>query len=201
MRVTAEVKVQTKERIVDAARELFDRNGFEQTTTRDIARATGLAVGTLFNYFPSKEALAMSIIAQALDEAEEEFEQRLRGDESLEEALFLYVLVGLRRLRPFRHFVGPVMETAWSAFARSEGDEQADRLRVRHLERVARLVLERAGKTDDSSDPFSLVAGHLYWTLYLGILAFWTRDASPNQEDTMAVLDQSLRLFAASLEM
>jgi Tetracyclin repressor-like, C-terminal domain len=39
----------------------------------------------------------------------------------------------------------------------------------------------------------------LYWTLYLGVLAYWAADASPNQEDTLALLDQSLKLFVASL--
>jgi len=40
----------------------------------------------------------------------------------------------------------------------------------------------------------------LYWTLYLGVLAYWATDVSPKQEDTMALLDQSLMLFVASLE-
>jgi hypothetical protein len=39
----------------------------------------------------------------------------------------------------------------------------------------------------------------LYWTLYLGVLAYWATDVSPKQEDTMALLDQSLKLFVASL--
>jgi hypothetical protein len=33
----------------------------------------------------------------------------------------------------------------------------------------------------------------------LGVLAYWAKDVSPKQEDTMALLDQSLKLFIASL--
>jgi hypothetical protein len=51
----------------------------------------------------------------------------------------------------------------------------------------------------DLTDQPSFVAMHLYWTLYLGILSFWTQDQSPNQEDTLVLLDQSMRLFADSL--
>jgi len=36
----------------------------------------------------------------------------------------------------------------------------------------------------------------LYWTLYLGVIAYWAADDSPNQEDTLALLDQSTKLFA-----
>ncbi len=39
----------------------------------------------------------------------------------------------------------------------------------------------------------------MYWTLYLGVLAYWARDESANQTDTLALLDRSTRLFAASL--
>ena len=44
MRVTAEKKQETRRRIVECARKLFNDNGFEQTTTRDIAEAVGKAL-------------------------------------------------------------------------------------------------------------------------------------------------------------
>jgi hypothetical protein len=37
----------------------------------------------------------------------------------------------------------------------------------------------------------------LYWTLYLGVVAYWAADDSPHQEDTLALLDRSTKLFAA----
>jgi hypothetical protein len=45
----------------------------------------------------------------------------------------------------------------------------------------------------------SVVAMQLYWTLYLGVFAHWATDDSPKQEDTLALLDQSLKLFVAAL--
>ena len=47
MRVTAQTKNRTRERILAVARRLFARKGFEQTTTRDLASAVGLAAGAL----------------------------------------------------------------------------------------------------------------------------------------------------------
>jgi hypothetical protein len=41
------------------------------------------------------------------------------------------------------------------------------------------------------------VAVQVYWSLYTGVLAFWSADTSPRQEDTLALLDQSLNMFAA----
>jgi len=196
MRVTAEKKQETRRRIVECARKLFSDNGFEQTTTRDIAEAAGIAAGTMFNYFPTKEALAMTIVDEALDEAGAEFEGRLRGDETLDEALFAHVAVGLRHLAPHRNYVGEVLETALSPFAREAVCEQAQQLRVSHLETVRELIASRGLPTTRAP---SVTTMHLYWTLYLGVLSFWAADESPNREDTLVVLDQSMRLFVGSL--
>jgi len=50
-------KRQTRARIQQVALDLFLAKGFEATTTEEIARAAEVSIGTLFNYFPTKEAL------------------------------------------------------------------------------------------------------------------------------------------------
>src|SRR5437764_14967206 len=69
MRVTAETKHATRRRILEVALGQFARQGFEATTTRDIARGANVAVGTLFNYFPTKEAIVECLVREAWAEA------------------------------------------------------------------------------------------------------------------------------------
>lgn len=194
MRVTAETKVATRERILASARILFDDKGFDKTTTRDIASAAKIAAGTLFNYFPTKEAVATTIVADALETAQNDFQANQRPEASIEEGLFAFILVGLRALAPVRHYVGVVVETTLSPFARSSQCEAADDIRVRHLEIVADIL----AKHPSAPEP-SFVTAHLYWSLYLGVLAFWSTDESENQEDTLVLLDQATRLFVSSV--
>ena len=196
MRVTAEKKRDTERRIVECARKLFGDKGFEQTTTRDLAEAAGIATGTLFNYFPTKEALAMTIVLDALEGARAEFEDRLRGDEPLEEALFDHVAVGLRHLDQHRGYVGEVLETALSPFARDSLCVQAEQLRVEHLETVQELIAAHGSPPAQAPGALTM---HLYWTLYLGVLSFWSLDQSRNCEESLVVLDQSTRLFVQAL--
>ncbi len=47
----------TRRRILDAAMELFGRDGFDRTTVRSIARACGLTDAALYYYFSSKRAI------------------------------------------------------------------------------------------------------------------------------------------------
>ena len=48
----------------------------------------GIATGTLFNYFATKEALALALAAEALAGARDDYEHKRAGEESLEEGLF-----------------------------------------------------------------------------------------------------------------
>jgi AcrR family transcriptional regulator len=44
-----------RRQIADAAVQLFIARGFHKTTTREIARASGISIGSLYEYFASKE--------------------------------------------------------------------------------------------------------------------------------------------------
>jgi AcrR family transcriptional regulator len=59
MRVTAETKEATRKGILEVAEKQFAQQGFDAATTRDIARAARIGVGTLFNYFPTKDSIAL----------------------------------------------------------------------------------------------------------------------------------------------
>jgi AcrR family transcriptional regulator len=47
----------TRQALVDAALELFERNGYEATTVAEIAARAEVGTRTFFNYFPTKEDL------------------------------------------------------------------------------------------------------------------------------------------------
>ena len=49
--------------IITAAASLFAKNGFNGTTTREIARTAGISEALLFKHFPTKRALYAAIIA------------------------------------------------------------------------------------------------------------------------------------------
>jgi len=47
----------TRERLLEAARELFTTTGYHDTTTPILAHRAGVAEGTIYRHFPSKQAL------------------------------------------------------------------------------------------------------------------------------------------------
>ena len=192
MRVTAQAKAATKERILRAARGLFAEKGYDATTTRDIAVAAGIASGTLFNYFPTKEAIVACLAADAIGDALGAQDSEPGGAETLEEALFAVVAAGLRKLKHLRRHLPALLETYLSPLAAAP-DAESTSLRVRHLEAVAALAARHGF---GELPPTAL---QLYWTLYTGVLAFWASDNSPKQEDTLALTDDSINMFVGWL--
>jgi TetR/AcrR family transcriptional regulator, cholesterol catabolism regulator len=61
-------KEQTRERIVDAAVELFIGQGYDATSVDQIAAAADVARGTFFNHFPGKEDVTHAWIERRRDE-------------------------------------------------------------------------------------------------------------------------------------
>jgi AcrR family transcriptional regulator len=194
MRITTDAKQRTRARILARAQDLFEVTGYHGTSTRDLAAAAGIASGTLFNYFASKEDLAMTLVERALERGEAGFRHRRRGAEDLQEDLFAHVAAGLRELEPQRAYLSEVCEAALSPFSRGDLTSAGEAVRIRHLETVTGLV-EQHGH----APAFGFVSVHLYWTLFLGVLAYWSRDESAHQADTLVVLDESLRAYVMAL--
>jgi TetR/AcrR family fatty acid metabolism transcriptional regulator len=56
-----------RERIVAAARRRFETYGYRRTSIAEIARDAGIAVGTVYRYFPGKEAIFLAVVEDLND--------------------------------------------------------------------------------------------------------------------------------------
>ena len=63
MGLREEQKIERTQRILDAAAELFGRDGFDHVKAEKIAEEARVSVGTLYNYFPGKTEILMTLIA------------------------------------------------------------------------------------------------------------------------------------------
>lgn len=56
----------TQGRILDAAEALFAERGYSATTLRDVAEAVDLRIPSLYNHFPSKDALYAAVLERGI---------------------------------------------------------------------------------------------------------------------------------------
>lgn len=67
-------KQERRDKIFKTAMELFETQGFQNVTVTDIAKAAGVSRGTVFNYYPYKEAILIGHFGENLNRLREQLE-------------------------------------------------------------------------------------------------------------------------------
>ena len=91
--------VKTKELLVDVARQLFAKNGFENTSMNDIAVAADKGRRTLYTYFNSKEEIYLAVIQTELDRLFVRMEEVARKNISPEEKMVQLIFAHLNVMK------------------------------------------------------------------------------------------------------
>ena len=196
----ARSKAARREKILAAALALFQTRGFERTTTKAIARKAGIAEGTIFNYFETKEDIAFYFFEKETDHVVAAFDagKRLRKA-PLEEKLFALIQRQLEYIAPYERFIGSVIFQALKPSSKlSPFSLESQAMQVRYLTFVQTLFDEAAERGEIG--PVSWWAPQVFWVYYLGVLFYWLNDSSPNKESTLAFLDRSLKIGMAMLK-
>ncbi|HEX8174917.1 MAG TPA: TetR/AcrR family transcriptional regulator [Pyrinomonadaceae bacterium] len=196
----AQNKQEIRERIVKAALSLFQTKGFDATTTKAIARKAGIAEGTVFNYFKSKDDIALHFFEQEVDQAMAAVRENPRLRKApLEEKLFTLVHSQLEFLAHHERFIGAaVIHALKPTSPLGPFSHRSQELRHRYLGFVEELIEESAPKNRRSALTF--FAPEVFWIYYLGVLLYWLYDTSEGKQNTLAFLDRSLNVGVSMLK-
>lgn len=123
-RVSDRHKERRRAEILRAALLVFNRKGYERATVDDIAAASGLSVGAIYRYFPSKAEIMLALIERRLGHAPEVFDRVTAGLEDPWERLLTCVDTFAAALR-FRHPEnGNLLLVAWAEAVHDEAVRQ-----------------------------------------------------------------------------
>lgn len=192
-------KLEKRNRIKAAVRALIETKGFDEMTTREIARAAEVGLGTLFSYATNKRDLLFLVFNdeqdRLLDAAYRDIDPALPLVEQLVAAF-----------RPFYEFFA-----AEPTFARYllrelifyESGAQAQRFqqgRRRIVTRVEQLIAAaqkrgRIGTTEDGR-----MVARLIFAVYQAEIRRWLLEANPRPKPGLDALRRVLTLVARGLE-
>lgn len=181
------------EQIRKAALSVFARRGFHEATVSEVASEAGIAKGTIYLYFSSKEEILIAILRRYIDGMLDFVDGLLDSSLSVPEILGAFVRRQTELLRDEPDLVRVLSRRSIQAL--SDGDERLFAFHRYLLERIGRL-LER-GKAIGEVRSFDVQIGAcamvalqetlpLYLTMY---------EASPSQEDALARVTQELAQF------
>ena len=144
--VTDAQKQFRREEILSGARTYFETVGYESFSMAQLASQLGIVKGTLYLYFPTKEAIILALFARALEDVSEAMRARLAKpisdqqflktfyDTTMRDPIFLPLLVRLQHViehnvsipllidskRHFQRCLGGIAERARPALALTE---------------------------------------------------------------------------------
>jgi AcrR family transcriptional regulator len=199
MKVSKQEKALTRKRILRAASDVICEKGYKSASMREIARRAEVGDATIYNYFPTKEALLYGYCEEKQVEVEEALKQIEDFHEySLREQLQQLTETELALWLPDREFLTEVFALTFSAPVTGVANLAGTRRRfTRMVEEIVDAAIE-AGEIPDQ--PYKGLLAPLYWDYFNGILAFWLRDDSEHFANTTQLVDRSVEVIAMVLQ-
>jgi AcrR family transcriptional regulator len=155
--------------LVEAAAASFEERGYDETTTAEIARRAGVAVGTVYGYFPDKRAILLEIVHDTVAQVVEMILERLepehwQGDDlrgSIRD--LIHTIFTTRRLRP------GLQRIVWERYFKdSEVREALEMIEARVMAAVKQLLLHLeaigAGRVRDPDAAAYVIHTSVEWT-------------------------------------
>ena len=133
---------QRREEILMTTAALLERVGFDDLTTILIAKELGISVGSLYHYFPNKQAILYALGEQWLEEQTRALEEIATRDLEAMDIPAFVELAFARMLAVYREQRGllPLVQAMWAVPELRDLDERHDEVVISHLAQMFRRV-------------------------------------------------------------
>jgi AcrR family transcriptional regulator len=160
-------------RFLDAAAQLFVEVGYEAATMTAIAERSGSSIGALYNYFPDKQAIALTLANQYTQEIETQWKPLMEHADNLSPREFANLFI--ERITEFMR-QRPAYLTLLSAPVRLRRDPAA--------KRALRLMIANAFrvKNPSLSEERSVLAARVSLQMVRSMMTLYA-DAEPKDKD------------------
>ncbi|NNG02048.1 MAG: TetR family transcriptional regulator [Desulfobacteraceae bacterium] len=199
MKISQKQKQDNRRKIIRAAVDLMIDKGFKAATMRQIARCSEVGDATIYNYFPTKEAILFAYyedhfqLCAASLKAIDNF-----NTFTFQEQIQTYFETSLELYLPDREFVALSYKTVF--FSLSQNYQLFEPIRRQFILAVGDMF-EAAMEVDELPPlVFSELVVQLFWDYYIAVLAYWLNDTSPRFGDTSILIDKSLDLSMTLLK-
>jgi len=178
--------------ILETALRLFRERGFEETTMREIASASGLSLGAAYHYFPSKEAIVFAYYEHLQERHAVEARLALAGLTDLASRLRAVISTKLDLLQNDRPIMRAILQTMFGANpALSVFSSE-----TRDIRQQSMAILEEALVCPEVPEEARPLFTRALWALLLGYLLYFVEDTSEGQQKTRALVNGSLDMIA-----
>ena len=191
-------KLQKRRRIYQVARRLFEKQGYDSTTMRQIARAADVGEGTVFLYARDKRELLFRIFKDDLTTLFEEASQRVSAEASVLEQLVAFVTPILRFLQPHGALARIMVRENFNLSGPAT-EEVAD-LRAQVNDKFTNLLLSAQRRGEIRRDKDIAVLVNAIWANFRFYVDDWLGERKPSMTDGLARVRTGMLLLLEGIE-
>lgn len=100
----------TKRRIFETSMDLFAKKGYDATSIEEITSVVGIAKGTLYYHFTSKEEILDFLIVEGLKLLEHSLETKIRKAQTFEDKIYEIICVELKVVERYENLINLVVK-------------------------------------------------------------------------------------------
>lgn len=185
---------QTKAAILQAALDLFRERGYEETTMRAVAERAGVALGSAYYYFASKEYLIQAFYSQQHQELIAATAEELHRRRTLKSRITAVLNKVVEVSEPYHRFAGVLFKTSadpespLNPFSAESSQVRSDSIAL-----WSEVVRESSGRIP--SDLREQLP-YLLWLYHLGIVLFWIHDRSSGRRRTHGLIENTAEIVS-----
>lgn len=190
-------KLDKRNRIKNAVRDLVASKGYDDMTTREIARMAGVGLGTLFFYATNKRDLLFLVYNDDIAALLAEADAPAPGDSYLER------LAGI--FRPFYlHFARDPVFARYLLRELTFYDNGSEAARFQEgrrgiVDRVERATIDAAGRGELATSEDSRTIARILFAVYQAELRRWLQEADPRADKGLDRLRRVLGIVIRGL--
>jgi AcrR family transcriptional regulator len=199
MKISKKQKQENRNKIISSAVDLVTSKGLKAATMREIARQAGLGDATIYNYFPTKEAIVYGYYEDKFDTVTQQLKNIKDFNEyTFQEQLQTFFETTLELFLPDREFLEKTFKTAFFALSQHYS-------RIRPIKEKFTAIIEdifkAAIEVDEIPDQvFQELTIQFFWEYYIGIVIYWLKDDTDQFNGTTVLIDKSMDLACASIK-
>jgi TetR/AcrR family transcriptional regulator len=184
--------------ILEAAEKVFGARGFFLSTIKEIAEAADFAVGTLYNYFNSKEDLYFTLIDEKAEEVNQilrdQLSEKITAGEKIERMFQRQLRFVEENKDFFRIYISERGRFAWTE---NELAKKHHNKRIEYIHLVGRIMREGILKGEFKPlDPMDLA--HAWVELVNSFFSRWL--VNPDPKPLMSKKDAILEIFLRGIQ-
>ncbi|MDD9301479.1 MAG: TetR family transcriptional regulator [Desulfobacter sp.] len=196
MKITQKQKLENRKKLLAALVDIVIQKDLKTATMREIARRAGLGDATIYNYFPTKDAMVYAYYEDRFDQVTQRLVAVPKFNTyTFQEQLQVFFETKLELLLPDREFLEKTFKSAFFTLSQDYG-------RVRPAKEkflaIVREIFEAAIEAKEIEDQVFLdLLIQFFWEYYVGIILYWLKDDSDSFESTTLLIDKSIDIASA----